>query len=229
MPSISDRFESPLSTTVFLVGTLLVISGAIGILLDIVSKQTVSGLGMWTDLDLGIVGIITVTGAVFKNHTQQSAEPVSDTDHRPTRPKREIYITRSLLETLLQLARQAEPNSLSIGLATTPAGELNGADGVFHMTPVFTHLYLPEQPNSVSSVFGVDLHTPPQRTQGRFVTHPFSELRLTKRDDLHEIVFVAVPPWDETSVGAFDRAGRRHSLRILDAVPPEEPLPQPKQ
>lgn len=140
-----------------------------------------------------------------------------------------VYITQSLLETLQQFATHSKPDSLSIGLAVTPARRLTGAGEIPESMPVFTHLYLPHRPNSVSSVFGIDLHTPPGRTHGRFVTHPFSELRLTKRDDLHEIVFVAVPPWDEDSIAAFDRAGRRHPLCVIDAIPPEEPLPHVNQ
>jgi len=48
---------------------------------------------------------------------------------------------------------------------------------------------------------------------------------VSKRDDLHEVIFVAVPPWDEESLAAFDRSGREKELTILDVEPPEEQTP----
>nr|WP_284011888.1 hypothetical protein [Halomicroarcula sp. YJ-61-S] len=135
-------------------------------------------------------------------------------------------MTEPLQETLLSFAAEAEPDRVSFGLAVTPAGELTSCDDVHDQTPVFSDLYLPEQPNSVSSVFGIDLETPPQRTQGRFLSHPRSALEVTKRDDLHEVVFVAVPPWDEDSIAVFDRAGRRRRLETVDATAnPDFPEP----
>jgi hypothetical protein len=103
----------------------------------------------------------------------------------------------------------------------TRAGELPGTD-LDPETPVFTHFYMPDSGGSVSAVFGVDLGTPVGQTQGRFVSHPQGDLRLSKRDDLHEVVFVGVPPWDESSLAAFDRSGREQSLTVLDVEPPEE-------
>lgn len=228
MRSPGDSFGSTLSATVFAVGAVLFISGAIGTVLDTVPAAPVTGLGMPIDVDLELLGIVTVVGAVLGDRTNHrpSAAPDTRLQHEE---QWTAYITRSLFETLQQFAIQSDPESLSIGLAVTPARRLTGGDEIPGELPVFTHLYLPNQPNSVSSVFGVDLHTPPGRTHGRFVTHPFSELRLTKRDDLHEVVFVAVPPWDEDSIAAFDRAGRRHPIRVVDAVPPDEPLPQVDQ
>jgi len=228
MRAVSDRFESPFSGTAFTLGAILFVAGAIGIVLDIVSEGPVSGLGMPIDLDLELLGIVAVTGAILGDHVQNQSSPLADTRHSDDRHW-DVYISRPLLETLLQFARRSEPESLSIALATTPAGQLSDAEEISDTVPVFTHLYLPEQPNSVSSVFGMDLHTSPGRTHGRFVSHPFSELQLTKRDDLHAVVFVAVPPWDETAIAAFDREGHRHSIQVVDGTPPDEPLPSPNQ
>jgi hypothetical protein len=88
--------------------------------------------------------------------------------------------------------------------------------------PVFTHFYLPRDDDSVSAVFGVDLGTPVGQTQGRFVSHPRGELSVSETDDLHEVVFVAVPPWDDDSVAAFDRRGTRREFSVLDVEPPAE-------
>jgi hypothetical protein len=130
-----------------------------------------------------------------------------------------LYVTRGLHDTLLRQAADREPDSLTIPLAVTPAGELPDA-GLDPETPVFTHFYLPRDRDSVSAVFGVDLGTPVGQTQGRFVSHPQGDRGISKRDDLHEVVFVAVPPWDELE--AFDRRGRRQEFEVLEVEPPAE-------
>lgn len=145
-----------------------------------------------------------------------------------------VYVTRGLLEVCLRMAADAEPESISLELAVTPAGELSktrtpgdGAvdiDDLSEETPVFTHFYMPEAGQSITAVFGMNLSTPPGRTQGRFLSHPLGELAISRTDDLHGVVIVAVPPWDESSVAAFDRAGRRVELTVLDVVPPSEDL-----
>jgi len=132
-----------------------------------------------------------------------------------------VYITEGLRETLLRQAREAEPDDVTVPLAVTRAGEIDAAD-ISPEAPVFTHFYMPEAGRSVSAVFGVDLATPPRQTQGIFVSHPQGPLTVTKRDDLREVVFVAVPPWDEASFEAFDRRGDRRQLQVLDVEPPEE-------
>jgi len=134
------------------------------------------------------------------------------------------YLTRGLKETLLRLARGAEPDSRTVPLSVSPAGDLVGdvdAD-IDPETPVFTHFYMPEAGGSVSAVFGVDLGTPVGQTEGRFVSHPTGRLGVSKTDDLHEVVFVAVPPWDGDSFAAFDRRGDRQPVTVVDAAPPEE-------
>ena len=132
-----------------------------------------------------------------------------------------VYITRGLAETLVRLASERDPESVTIPVAVTKAGALTGTTPADEV-PVFTHFYLPEAGGSVNAVFGVDLGTPVRQTQGRFVSHPQGGLGVSKLDDLHEIVFVAVPPWDEDSFAAFDRRGQRQQVTVVDAAPPEE-------
>ena len=134
-----------------------------------------------------------------------------------------VYVTRGLVETLLRLAREAEPSDVTISLAVTPAKDLPGT-GLEPETPVFTDFYLPSAGSSVNAVFGMDLGTPAGQTQGRFVSHPDGYMGVSKVDDLHEVVFVAIPPWDSDSFGAFDRSGRKQDVDILDVEPPEESL-----
>lgn len=137
-----------------------------------------------------------------------------------------VYLTRALLSVLLETASDREPEAVSMGLATTPARDLDGADDdVPTEASVFTHVYWPEAGGSISAVFGVDLGTPPGRTPGRFVSHPDGLLGVSRTDDLREVVLVAVPPWDADDVAAFGRAGRRRQLRLVDGRPPEESLP----
>lgn len=220
MQSGADRAATWLPAFLLVIGVLLVVLGTVGLVGDVVPGVPASGPGLGFDVDLELLGIGVGIGGLLgsRRHTRPS-EPEATVAADTQQP---IHVTRPLLDTLLESARQSEPDSLSIGLTTTPAGRLVGADDVADTTPVFTHRYLPDRPNSVSSVFGVDLQTPPRRTHGRFVAHPQSTLRLTKRDDLHAIVFVAVPPWDEASVAAFDRRGRRHPLRVVDGRPPTD-------
>ncbi|PSQ27011.1 hypothetical protein BRD03_08365 [Halobacteriales archaeon QS_9_68_17] len=135
-----------------------------------------------------------------------------------------MYATQGLVTVLLELARDAEPSSITAGLAVTPASDLDGAEDLPPDTPVFTDFYLPNSGESVTAVFGVDLSTPSRQTQGRFVSHPQGDLELSRTDDLHEAVFVAVPPWEEATLAAFDRRGRRRDLTVVDAEPPQESL-----
>ena len=135
-----------------------------------------------------------------------------------------LYATRGLVETLLRMASERAPDSTTISLAVTDAAEIPDAD-LDPETPVFTHFYLPNAGGSVNAVFGVDLGTPVGQTQGRFVSHPRGDLRLSKRDDFHEVIFIAVPPWEDEDIAAFDRTGDEQELTILDVEPPEEQTP----
>jgi hypothetical protein len=132
------------------------------------------------------------------------------------------YLTRGLKQTLLRLAREAEPDSTTISLSVTRAGDFETETGLAPETPVFTHFYMPDAGGSVNAVFGVDLGTPVGQTEGRFVSHPSGELGVSRLDDLHEVVFVAVPPWEEDSFAAFDRRGARKEVTVIDAEPPAE-------
>jgi hypothetical protein len=132
-----------------------------------------------------------------------------------------VYVTSGLVETLLRLAREREPDSVTIALSVTPAGEIPEAD-LDDAVPVFTHFFLPSTGASVNAVFGVNLGTPAGEVQGRFVSHPQGRLSVSQTDDLAEVVFVAVPPWDRDSFAAFDRAGSQYELDVLDVEPPEE-------
>lgn len=132
-----------------------------------------------------------------------------------------LYVTRGLVTTLLGMASERDPEQANIPLAVTTAADLPETD-LDDATPVFTHFYMPESGGSVSAVFGVDLGTPVGQTQGRFLSHPEGDLRLSTRDDLHEVVFVAVPPYDEDAVAAFDRSGTEREFTVLDVDPPEE-------
>lgn len=137
-----------------------------------------------------------------------------------------VYVTRGLVDVLLDLASDADPDELTTGVSVSPAGDLEGAVDLPPETPVFTDFFLPDPGNAVNAVFGVNLSTPARQTQGRFVSHPVGELAVTRRDDLAEVVFVAVPPWEpgEGSFAAFDRSGRRKPLEIVDATPPGKSL-----
>lgn len=174
-----------------------------------------------------------------------------------------FHVTGGLLDALLAIAGDREPEAVSTLLLTSPAEELEGvpetgsgdgggaegpgtsgpADAAAGRTaaggartgqiaveeldpgtPVFTDLYFPSAGRSVDAVFGVDVSVPHGQAQGRFVSHPLGELGVSKTDDLHEVVLVAVPPWTREDVAAFDRSGRRLDLRIVAAAPPERPF-----
>jgi hypothetical protein len=127
-----------------------------------------------------------------------------------------VPITRGLLTALLELAEDRDPTGVTVSLATTAAGEFDTdlpAD-----RSVFTDMYLPDTGRSVTAVFGMDLSTP--GAAGRFLSHPDGTLALTKEDDLHEVVFVAVPPYGIEDVRAFTRSGDGLPIEIVDAEPP---------
>ena len=132
-----------------------------------------------------------------------------------------LYATAGLVDALLEMAAERGPNSVTIAVTTRPARELSEIPegGPAPDDPVFTDFYLPDTGGSVHAVFGMDLGTP--SAAGRFVSHPTGPLAVTREDDLSEVVFVAVPPYDRDSLAAFDRSGSRLTLRTLDAAPPE--------
>lgn len=135
-----------------------------------------------------------------------------------------LYVTRGLVETLLRFAREKDPDSVTVPLAVTNAEEIPSTD-LPDETPVFTHFYLPNEGDALNAVFGVDLVIPAGQTPGIFLSHPRGDLGVSKRDDLREAIFVAVPPWDQQSMKAFDRSGTRQEYTVLDVEPPEETVP----
>jgi len=171
------------------------------------SDAEVLGVGLWW--------VAVATRLVGPWRTQRRVGPERD----PTRQA--VYVTRGLLDALLDRAARAEPSRESLSLGTTAAGELDGAESLDATRPVFSHFVHPSAGAAVRGVFGVDLSTAPGRTPGQFVSHPWGPLAATKRDTLREVVLVAVPPWDDDCVAAFDRAGRRRPLRVVDAEPSE--------
>jgi hypothetical protein len=143
-----------------------------------------------------------------------------DADANPERP---VYATVGLVTALQDIAEDRSPSEVTVALTTTPAGEFEPPLDLPPETPVFTDFYLPGTGGSVAAVFGMDLGTP--ASDGRFVSHPDGHMAVRQTDDLHEVVFVAVPPWEETDVAAFDRRGRGRTLELLDVEPPVESLP----
>lgn len=135
-----------------------------------------------------------------------------------------IYATRALIEVLVELAANRDPESVTVPLAVTPASTLGGLE-LNPDTPVFSHFYLPDAGQAVTAVFGVDLGTPSGQTPGMFVSHPDGIPRLKQTDDLREVVLIAVPPWEAEAIQAFGRDGRRRQLTVVPAVPPHESLP----
>jgi hypothetical protein len=150
-----------------------------------------------------------------------ASDNAADTDGDERRP---IHVTRGLVDVLLDLAEDAEPQSTNLVLAATPAGDFDADLGLDPQTPILTHFYMAEAGQSVNAVFGVDLGTPAGSGRARFLTHPQGPFELTERDDLAGVVLLAVPPWEEQTLGAFDRAGRKLDLVVVDAEPPEEEL-----
>jgi len=134
-----------------------------------------------------------------------------------------LYVTRGLVETLLRLARERDPELITVPLAVTRARDL--AVDLPAETPVFTHFYMPSDGDALNAVFGIDLGMPAGQTPGVFVSHPRGDLRVSKRDDFREVVFVAVPPWNEDALDAFGRWGDHREFTILDVEPPEETIP----
>ncbi|WP_148414147.1 hypothetical protein [Haloferax sp. KTX1] len=175
--------------------------------LQAASDAEVLGVGLWW--------VAVATRLVGPRRARRRVGPERD----PTR--RAVYVTRGLLDALLDRAARAEPSRESLSLGTTAAGELDGAESLDATRPVFSHFVHPSAGAAVRGVFGVDLATAPGRTPGQFVSHPWGPLAATKRDTLREVVLVAVPPWDDDCVAAFDRAGRRRPLRVVDAEPRE--------
>jgi len=137
-----------------------------------------------------------------------------------------IHITRDLLTVLLDHAAESDPGETSLKLSPTRAGEFDEDTGLDPETPVLPHFTPAGVGGSVNAVFGVNIGTPAGRGGARFVSHPDGFLGVSKTDDLAAVVLVAVPPYDDDGVAAFDRSGNGIELAVLDAAPPEESLPE---
>ncbi|MDZ5811222.1 hypothetical protein U4E84_07665 [Halorubrum sp. AD140] len=137
-----------------------------------------------------------------------------------------IHVTRDLLTVLLERAAERDPEETNLRLSATPAGDFETDTGLDPATPVLTHFTPTGVGGSVNAVFGVDLGTPAGHGGARFLSHPDGFLGVSKTDDLAAVVIVAVPPYDDESVAAFDRGGDGVELGVVDAAPPEESLPE---
>ncbi|QZA89237.1 hypothetical protein K0C01_03570 [Salinarchaeum sp. IM2453] len=136
-----------------------------------------------------------------------------------------VYITEGLVKALLEIASRQDPQPVSVDLGATKAREYNDvSDKLGAETLILTDMYMPTDQQSVSAVFGMDISTPAGRTYGRFVSHPDGTLGLTTKDNLHEIVIVAVPPWNQKQIKAFDRKGKAMSMEMLDVDLPESEI-----
>lgn len=129
-----------------------------------------------------------------------------------------VYITDGLLDTLLELAKDADPMSVTIRIAVTPADELEEVADLEADASVFTDLYFPASGDSIEAVFGVDVSVPPGQTQGVFISHPDGLLDLSTTDDFAQVVLITVPPYTHEGVAAFDRSGRELPIRVVDAA-----------
>lgn len=148
----------------------------------------------------------------------------SDTDDSP------VLVTRPLLDVLLELARDADPQGVSIGLTLSRAGDLDPSeDGDRSLaeldedTPVFADFYFPETGASIEAVFGMDLSTP-VGVAGRFISHPDGDPEMRVTDDFAARVLLAIPPYERDSVRAYDRRGRR-DFEVIAAASPEPEAP----
>lgn len=129
-----------------------------------------------------------------------------------------VNITRGLLDILLEMAEEAEPQSVTIHLAVSDASELGLTDELDADTAVFSDFYLPSSGDSIEAVFGMDVSVPPGQTPGLFTSHPEGRLEVHSRDEFAERIIIAVPPWTTDAVADFDRRGREHELHIVDVA-----------
>ncbi|WP_338728735.1 hypothetical protein [Haladaptatus sp. DJG-WS-42] len=136
-----------------------------------------------------------------------------------------VYATRGLLTVLRDYAKGAAPEPVVFVLATTPAESFTDHLDLPAETPVFSHFYLADSGTSVSAVFGVDLNSPAKQSQGRFISAPDGFSDSPTGRERSETVFIATPPWNEAAIRVYDATGTVQPLTIVDAEPPEDPLP----
>lgn len=124
-----------------------------------------------------------------------------------------VHITEGLLDVLLEIAADADPQETTLHLGITPADEL-GIEGLNADIPVFSDLYLPNTGHSIEAVFGMNVSVPPGRSPGIFVSHPTGPLDIRSTDEFAERIIVAVPPWTPGDVAVFDRRGREIPMQL---------------
>lgn len=125
-----------------------------------------------------------------------------------------IFITADLLETVLDIASRSAPKKTSIGLTSEKSKDLD-LKNVCDNKDVFHDFYFPSG-KSINEIFGMDISTPPTSTQARFISHPSGYDKIMKKDELHKIIFIAVPPWDKKSTKVYNRNGKEYDLVIID-------------
>lgn len=128
------------------------------------------------------------------------------------------YISEGLIEVLLEMAQEADPQEVIVRLAVTPVSELDLDGDLDPEAHVFTDFYLPSTGDSIQAVFGMDVSHPPGQTPGIFISHPDGHLGLRQQDEFAERVIVAIPPWGLDDVRVFDRRGREHVLELVEVV-----------
>lgn len=125
-----------------------------------------------------------------------------------------IFITSDLLDTLLDLASKSSPKKISIGLTSEKSKKLD-LKNISNDKEVFYDFYFPSA-KSIKDIFGMDISTPPSSTQARFISHPSGYAKIMKNDELHKIIFIAVPPWDKESVKVYNRNSEEYDLEIIN-------------
>ena len=122
-------------------------------------------------------------------------------------PEVVVYITRGLFDALLEMAAAADPDDISVVLASTPVGEFEGGiDSDLDLdadTAVLTHFYFPETSGSVNAVFGVDLGTPAGQGRARVLHPPDRRTAGGRGDNSCARLLFPVPPRDQEAISGL--------------------------
>lgn len=124
-----------------------------------------------------------------------------------------VHFTEGLLDVLLDIAADADPQETTLHLGVTTADEL-GIEDLDGDVPVFSDLYLPNTGQSIEAVFGMNVSVPPGQSPGIFVSHPTGPLDIRSTDEFAERIIVAIPPWTPSDVAVFDRRGREIPMQL---------------
>jgi hypothetical protein len=134
------------------------------------------------------------------------------------------YITRGLLDGLLEMSASQEPSSLSVVLNATAAENFDSDITVEPTIEILSHFYFPQSEAPVTAVFGMELGVPAGRGKARFISHPQGPPEPTQRDTHAGVIIIAIPPWEADSCAVYDRHSNRLELEIINAAPPENRL-----